>query len=291
MQHDAGDDRDRAAVRADLPDARAILRQKTLLGETYVELTTGAQNDGSSGGTDSDDDHRRRPLQRARSTRQISGDDAPSTRSTRAATSTRPRSPDQTQIDEIFNGFDEQTRNAFRLWQQNSAIAIKGRGLDLNDAFGNLGPFSTDASDVLGDAAPAGAGACGRWSTRHRRRLRCAHRSATRQLAGAIVGTNRTFRRARLPRPALADTFKIFPTFKNETRLHARPPEELRGATPARCSATCGRWPATSARRCATSAASRRSAASLFNNLDPLIKASATGLPSLREHPRRAAAR
>ena len=36
-----GRDRDRAGVRADLRDARAILRQKTLLGETYVELTLG----------------------------------------------------------------------------------------------------------------------------------------------------------------------------------------------------------------------------------------------------------
>ena len=46
---------------------------------------------------------------------------------------------------------------------QNSAIAVHGRGLDLSDAFGNLGPFTSDASDMLGSSASgtvaAGAGA------------------------------------------------------------------------------------------------------------------------------------
>ena len=56
---------------------------------------------------------------------------------------------DQSQIDEVFNGFDEQTRNAFRVWQQELAVGAKGRALDLSDAFGNLGPFTQDASQVL----------------------------------------------------------------------------------------------------------------------------------------------
>src|SRR5947209_8606254 len=52
---------------------------------------------------------------------------------------------DQVQIDEIFNALDAPTREAFRLWQQNLAIGAQGRGQDLSDAFGNLGPFAQDA--------------------------------------------------------------------------------------------------------------------------------------------------
>ena len=68
------------------------------------------------------------------------------------------------QIDEIFNALDEETRQSFQLWMKNAAIAIDGRGLDLNDAFGNLGPFSEDASDVLGDPAAARRRRCAAWS-------------------------------------------------------------------------------------------------------------------------------
>ena len=59
------------------------------------------------------------------------------------------RTEEATQIDEIFNALDEETRTSFQRWQQNAAVAINGRGLDLNDAFGNLGPFLTDASDIV----------------------------------------------------------------------------------------------------------------------------------------------
>jgi ABC-type transporter Mla subunit MlaD len=38
-------------------------------------------------------------------------------------------------------------------------------------------------------------------------------------LAGAIVGANRTFGALASQSRALSDTFKIFPTFENETRL------------------------------------------------------------------------
>src|SRR5918999_530073 len=90
-------------------DTRAILRQKTLLGETYVELSGGTKAAGvlPDGGT-----------------------------------LARGRTADSTQIDEIFQALDDETRTAFRSWMQNAAIAVRGRGLDLNDSFGNLGPFT-----------------------------------------------------------------------------------------------------------------------------------------------------
>ena len=103
---------------------------------------------------------------------------------------------EQTQIDEIFNALDSETRTAFQRWQQNAAVAIRGRSLDLNDALGNLGPFLSDASDVLAllrrqrDAA-AGPG------PRHRHRLRRAQR-ARRAARDRDHRVERDLRRARL---------------------------------------------------------------------------------------------
>ena len=123
---------------------RAILRPKTLLGETYVELTSGSQVQPGQPAT-------RTSTAQASSidVGQISGGDAPQP-IPEGGHLAQTQVQNQTQIDEIFQGFDQQTREAFQSWMQNSAIAVNGRGLDLNDAFGNLGPFASDASDVLG---------------------------------------------------------------------------------------------------------------------------------------------
>src|SRR6476619_1717883 len=80
-------------------DTRATLRQKTLLGETYVELTPGS-NEAPSLAEDGS-------LPRA----QVAG---------------------SVQLDEIFRSFNEPTRVAFQQWMQNVAIALKGRGADLS---------------------------------------------------------------------------------------------------------------------------------------------------------------
>src|SRR3954470_10446103 len=86
-------------------DARAILRQKTLLGETYVELTPGTPSSANlpDGG------------------RLDNG-----------------RVVDAVQLDEIFNALDPTTRQAFRTWQQSLAKSVNTRGQDLSDSFGNL---------------------------------------------------------------------------------------------------------------------------------------------------------
>jgi virulence factor Mce-like protein len=103
---------------APLPrDARAILRQKTLLGETYVELTPGTRRAGNyvaDGGT----------LPPAHV--------APTV-----------------QLDEIFRAFDAPTRAAFQTWMQSQASALRGRGTDINDILGNFGPFAQGASSLL----------------------------------------------------------------------------------------------------------------------------------------------
>jgi phospholipid/cholesterol/gamma-HCH transport system substrate-binding protein len=97
-------------------DARAILRQKTLLGETYVELTPGSRGSEpvADGGTLPE------------------GQVSPTV-----------------QLDEIYRTFDADTRLAFQTWMQEQAKAIGEHGRDVNDALGNLAPFAEDAATLV----------------------------------------------------------------------------------------------------------------------------------------------
>ena len=97
-------------------DTRATLRQKTLLGETYVELTPGDSN---------------------------------GPKLAEGATLPRAQVEPSVQLDEIFRTFDANTRAAFQTWMQQLAIASAGRGADLNAAIANLAPFAQDANKVL----------------------------------------------------------------------------------------------------------------------------------------------
>ncbi|MDP9227891.1 MAG: MlaD family protein [Actinomycetota bacterium] len=255
-------------------DANAILRQKTLLGETYIELTTGSQVDPDSSG---DQTAATGATDANVTVGQLSGDDAahPIEEGGHLDSS---QVVEQVQIDEIFNALDDETRQAFQLWMKNSGIAIDGRGLDLNDAFGNVGPFSADASDVLGTLR------------RQEQALRDVVRNTgvvfdaltarEQDLAGAVVGSNRTFRALASRDESLAQTFQILPTFETESRLTLQRLERFaRKAGPLfhdlRPVAKDISPTLRDLRRLAPNA--RR----LFRNLDPLIKASETGLPAL----------
>src|SRR5580692_1821266 len=93
-------------------DARAILRTKTILGETYVELSPGTPRSPTipDGGM------------LARSNVQSA-----------------------VQLDQIFDALDPRTRAAFRQWQQELAQAVRGNGQNLNNVFGNLPAFAADS--------------------------------------------------------------------------------------------------------------------------------------------------
>jgi ABC-type transporter Mla subunit MlaD len=253
-------------------DARAILRQKTLLGETYVELTTGSQVQ-----PDAPDNTNATAASTTTDVGQISGDDAVQP-IPEGGHLPQTQVQDQVQIDEIFQGFDEPTRQAFQSWMQNAGIAINGQGLSLNDAFGNLGPFASDASDVLGTLR------------RQQQSLRtlvhdtgdvfAALTDHDQALAGAIVGGNRTFGALASQSRALSDTFKIFPTFENEGRLTL---DRLKGFAADAQPVFHDLKPV--ARDLSPTLRDVRrlapKARKLFRRFDPLIKASATGLPSL----------
>ncbi|MDX6688553.1 MAG: phospholipid/cholesterol/gamma-HCH transport system substrate-binding protein [Solirubrobacteraceae bacterium] len=97
-------------------DARAILRQKTLIGETYVELTTGTKS-------------------------------APFVKENGRLRNGQVQAA--VEFDELLQIFDKPTRQAFREWQASVAQAGAGRGQDLNDALGNLGVFAENAQGVV----------------------------------------------------------------------------------------------------------------------------------------------
>jgi ABC-type transporter Mla subunit MlaD len=252
-------------------DARAILRSKTLLGETYIELTPGSQ---VQPGTDSGN------VQAQSSSidvGQVSGGDAPQP-IPEGGHLAQTQVQNQTQIDEIFQGFDKPTRDAFQSWMQNAGLAINGRGLDLNDAFGNLGPFASDASDVLGTLRSQEQSL--RTLVHDTGDVFAALTDHDQALAGAIVGANRTFGALASQSQALSDTFKIFPTFENESRLTLN-----RLKTFAQDAQPVFHDLRPVARDLSPTLRDVRKltpkAHKLFQNLDPLIKASATGLPSL----------
>ena len=133
--------RSTASTRRSEADARAILRQKSILGETYVELTPGSSKKTiPEGGR----------LPNGSSSRRSS-----STRSSRRSTRRRAR------------------RSS--VWQQDLAEGIDGRGRDFNDALGTLPGFAKDGADVLArPRQPGGRGQPARQE--HRRDLRRADR-------------------------------------------------------------------------------------------------------------------
>ena len=97
-------------------DTKAILRQKTLLGETYVELTPANRD----------------------APKLPDGGLLPAAQVSEAV-----------QLDEIFRTFNGKTRVAFKNWMLEASQALAGRGGDLNDAIGLLNPTFTDANKVL----------------------------------------------------------------------------------------------------------------------------------------------
>ncbi len=251
-------------------DARAILRQKTLLGETYVELTSGTRPDG--GGEEGV------PISLGaaanNSDAETEGVEAIPEDGSLGISQTE----NQTQIDEIFNALDEQTRASFQRWQQNAAVAIQGRGQDLNDSFGNLGPFLDDASDVLAVLRRQKTELKG--LVRDTGTVFDALSENDQALAGVITNSNDTFDALASEERALRETFQIFPTFEQETQATLNRLDAFQENT---LPLILDLQPV--ARDISPTLRSVRklspNLSSLFTDLDDLVRASKRGLPNL----------
>jgi virulence factor Mce-like protein len=164
-------------------DTRAVLRAKTLLGETYIELTPGSQHD--------------RKL--------IDGASLPAT-----------QIDPTVQLDQILSTFDRRTRHAFQVWQQQYGIALTDRGQALNEALAELFPFATNVQRVLGvlnrDAANTST------LLRDTGTVFSSLSRSPSELQGFIRNSNATFAATAARDTALADTVKAFPPFLVQTR-------------------------------------------------------------------------
>jgi phospholipid/cholesterol/gamma-HCH transport system substrate-binding protein len=227
--------------------ARAILREKTILGETYIELT-----DGTAGC---------KPLPDG---------------------GMLPRSQVQpaVQLDDVFNALDPQTRAAFQQWQQELAQAVRGNDQNLNDVLGNLPTFAADGTDIL-RVLDVEHAAVVRLSVNGGTVFSAltANQNALRNL---ITSAEATFATTAANNNALAATFRQFPAFLDQTKatmtrlqsfaLNTDP--LVRELEPVANDLTPT---LTSVRELSPDLKS------LFIHLGPLITASKTGLPALRD--------
>jgi phospholipid/cholesterol/gamma-HCH transport system substrate-binding protein len=173
-------------------DTHAILRTKTILGETYVQLIPGPPSPALPDGG-----------------RLPNGNVIPAT-----------------QLYQILNTFDPATRQAFRTWQQQLSDAVGAckvspqatcNDQNLNNVIGNLPPFAvnlTQLTQVL--------------DIEHSSVVRLVQNGGTTfaalnrdpaALRNLITAGDTTFGTLAANNAALADVFHIFPTFLTETRL------------------------------------------------------------------------
>jgi virulence factor Mce-like protein len=164
-------------------DTRAILRQKTLLGETYVELTPGAPSTGDL------------PDNGSLPTGQVA---------------------QTVELDDIFRAFDAKTRAAFQVWMQQLALASQGRGRDISDSLGNLAPFAEDTTTLLKilnaqDTEVQGV-------VRDTGEVFDALSERDNQLRSLIESSNRVFATTARRNRELEETFRALPTFERESQ-------------------------------------------------------------------------
>jgi virulence factor Mce-like protein len=177
-------------------DTRATLRQKTLLGETYVELTPGTKDGepqlgvvGEEGGAGALPEGGSLPAAQV----------APSV-----------------QLDEIFRAFDEPTRNAFKAWMSGQAASFRGVGDDFSVAIASLEPFAEEANDAL-RILDTQSRATQRL-VRDGGEVFTALSERQGQLRGLVENSDEVFATTAARDQELREIFQIFPTFLRESR-------------------------------------------------------------------------
>lgn len=164
--------------------SRAILRTKTLLGETYIELTPG---DGEG--------------------EQLAD----------GGTLAEANIAESVQLDEIFRTFDPETQEAFQTWMQESAVAINGQGGSFSYALGELEPTFADLDKLFRvlDTQRTAIGQLFRNGATTFESLR----GREGELASLIQSSNAVFQTAARRDRDIEALFRAFPTFQDESRL------------------------------------------------------------------------
>jgi phospholipid/cholesterol/gamma-HCH transport system substrate-binding protein len=164
-------------------DTRAILRQKTLLGETFVQLSAGSPSAPKlqDGGT----------LPHAEVAPTVA-------------------------LDQILSTFDPTTRKAFQTWMQQGAVALTNRGQQFNTALADLYPFATNVESVL--AVLRRQGQATSTLLRDGGQVFSALSRSPSALQGFVRNSNAVFAATASRDTALADTIRAFPAFLAQTR-------------------------------------------------------------------------
>jgi virulence factor Mce-like protein len=170
-----------APVRANM---HAILRQKTLLGETFVQLIP----EGNTGPYLADEG-------------QLANSQV---------------EPSVT-LDDILSAFDAKTRRAFGVWMQSAAEGINGRGEQINASFAKLEPFVEHGNQLV-KILDSQEGAV-RALVRNTGVVFDALASRDHQLEGLITNGQRTFSAAAEGSQAFAEAFQALPTFEHNSRV------------------------------------------------------------------------
>jgi phospholipid/cholesterol/gamma-HCH transport system substrate-binding protein len=227
-------------------DTRAILRAKSLLGETYVELTPGDKRSGAL----------------------EDGDQLPAAQVAKSV-----------QLDEIFRTFDEKTREAFKQGAIDNAIAMRGRGANMNQTLGVLPGTLGEIDDVLTvlneeekDLSKLVKNTGVVFDAISRRQG---------QLRGMITNSNQVFQVTAEQNENLKDFFRVFPTFLRESRAtQERLGDFSAFAAPVmeKMVPVAEQLSPTFRASAALAPVSRR----LYTNLRPVIRKAPRGFPSLR---------
>ena len=226
-------------------DAKAILRTKSLLGETFVEVTLGTKQ--------------AKPLQEG-------------------ATLDGRNVSDAVDFDEFLRTFDKPTRKYFQQFQATAAKAGEGQAQNINDALGNLPTFVDNAGsvvDILNDRRDAlrslvrGTTSTFEQLTRNEGALR-----------NLVVDNRDVFQTLSSQRENLTQSVQAFPAFLRESRATlSRLSQFSRDTTP------LVRDLKPVLEDAQPTLASLRTLSpdlqALFVNLRPLITQSRSGLPAL----------
>jgi phospholipid/cholesterol/gamma-HCH transport system substrate-binding protein len=164
-------------------DTRAILRAKSLLGETYVQLSFG----------------------NPRGPKLPDGGSLP-----------QGQVSPTVQLDQILSTFDPTTRRAFETWMQDDSVAFTNRGQDFNAAIAELYPFATNVDALL--TVLRRDNTATNVLLHDGAQALSAISASPSQLQGLIRNANTTFGATAAQDTALAATIKAFPAFLVSTR-------------------------------------------------------------------------
>jgi phospholipid/cholesterol/gamma-HCH transport system substrate-binding protein len=228
-------------------DTRAILRQKTLLGETYVEITPGSPD-----GPELADGGKLPEGQVA----------------------------ETVELDEILRTFTPETRRQFSVWLDQQGLAVGDNAEAINNSLGLLTPFAEQTDEVLEVLNHQSAET--RALVRDTGVVFDALTERQGQLRDLIVNSNKVWETTAARDAELADTFRVLPTFLREGRTTTRRLTEFaKDANPLIDQLRpAARQLSPTLQNLDKLSPDLRG---LFEDLGPLVKVSRTGLPATEQ--------